>query len=181
MFFSISLYIALLVFGLGLIYKVSNWFRYSIGTGAAEIPTSKRVSAAIKGIISTLFSANIFTLIKVFILDVVLQQKILRQDKMRWVMHMCIYLAFMLLLLMHALEKFISANLFSSYYSTVNPFMFLRDLFGAIVIVGIAIAIFRRFALKAPRLKTNSMDHYAIIIVALIMVWLERQIGVATR
>ncbi|SPD76274.1 conserved membrane hypothetical protein [uncultured Desulfobacterium sp.] len=168
MFFSISLYIALLVFGLGLIYKISSWFRYSVG--AADIPVSRRVAAAIKGILSTLFSPKIVTLIKVLVLDVVVQQKILRQDKMRWVMHMCIYLAFMLLLLMHALEQYISANLFSDYYSTVNPFMFLRDLFGVIVLVGAGVAIYRRFILKPPRLKTNSMDHYAIIIVAVIMV-----------
>ncbi|MCP4366626.1 MAG: 4Fe-4S dicluster domain-containing protein [Deltaproteobacteria bacterium] len=37
------------------------------------------------------------------------------------------------------------------------------------VIVGIIIAVFRRFILKIPRLKTGAMDHYAIIIVAVIM------------
>jgi heterodisulfide reductase subunit C/nitrate reductase gamma subunit len=170
MFFYISLYIALLVFGVGLVYKISTWFRYRIGIDAAEISTSERISGAIKGILSTLFSAKILTLIKVFVLDVILQQKILREDFQRWFMHMCIYVGFMLLLLMHALEKFISASLFTEYYSTINPFMFLRDLFGAMVIFGICIAIYRRFVSKVPRLKTNAMDHYAMIIIAVIMI-----------
>ncbi|GAG84156.1 unnamed protein product, partial [marine sediment metagenome] len=46
---------------------------------------------------------------------------------------------------------------------------FLRDLFGFMVIVGIGIAIYRRIVMKVPRLKTNPMDSYAIIILAIIM------------
>ena len=163
------MYIALLVFGLGLTYKISTWFRYNTGIGAGKIPTSARVSGAITGIFSSLFSVKIFTLLRVFVLDVVLQLRVLREDFLRWLMHICIYAGFMLLLLMHALEAYTSSELFSDYYSTINPFMFLRDLFGVMVILGIAIAIYRRFILKAPRLKTNSMDHYAIVILAAIM------------
>jgi succinate dehydrogenase/fumarate reductase-like Fe-S protein len=97
------------------------------------------------------------------------QKRILKEDFLRWLMHMLLYGGFMLLLLMHALEKFISAKLFSDYYSTVNPFMFLRDLFGFMVVAGIGIAIFRRVVMKVPRLKTSGMDVYAIVIVAVIL------------
>jgi len=170
MFFPLALYVALLIFGLGLIYKISTWFRYKVGIDAEGIPTSTRVSAAIRGILRTLFSAKILTLLRVFFLDVILQIRVLREDLLRWFMHMCIYGGFMLLLLMHALDNFITSVLFPNYYSTLNPFMFLRDLFGALVILGLAIAVYRRFILKVPRLVTNAMDHYAIIIVALIMI-----------
>jgi heterodisulfide reductase subunit C/nitrate reductase gamma subunit len=85
-------------------------------------------------------------------------------------MHIFIYVGFMLLLLMHALEEIISVRVFEEYYSTLNPFFFLRDLFGAMVIVGLVLAVYRRFVLKVPRLKTNAMDLYAIIILAVIMI-----------
>jgi len=170
MFFDVALYISLVIFAFGLSYKISTWFRHKIGILAREIPTSKRVSAAFKGILLTLFSAKILTLVRVFVLDVVLQIRVLREDFLRWLMHMCIWGGFMLLLLMHALESLITSRLFPDYYSTVNPFMFLRDLFGAIVILGILIAVYRRFILKVPRLITNAMDHYAIVIVAVIMI-----------
>lgn len=170
MFFTVTLYTALAIFGLGLIYKMSTWFRYKIGVDARKIPTSTRVGMAVKGIVSTLFSVKIFTLIKIFILDVILQVKVLRQDFLRWLMHICLYGGFMLLLLLHALDKFITAKLFSPYYSTLNPFFFLRDLFGLLVIIGIAIAIYRRFIVKLPHLRTNAKDSYAIIILAIIMV-----------
>jgi heterodisulfide reductase subunit C/nitrate reductase gamma subunit len=170
MFYDITLYIALVIFGLGLVYKISGWFRYKIGMDAVEIPASTRVSAAIKGIISTLFSMKVFTLLRVFVLDVILQIRILREDFLRWFMHMCIFGGFMLLLLMHALDNFITSALFTDYYSTLNPFMFLRDLFGALVILGLGLALYRRFILKVPRLTTTARDHYAIIILAVIMI-----------
>ncbi|UCD90221.1 MAG: 4Fe-4S dicluster domain-containing protein [Desulfobacterales bacterium] len=170
MAFTLSLYISLAIFCLGLIYKMSTWFMRKIGISAENFSTSDRVSAAARGILGVVFSGKILTLIKVFVLDVVLQRRILKEDFLRWLMHMLIYAGFMLLLLMHALEVFISEPLFTDYYSTVNPFMFLRDLFGFMVIIGVGIAIYRRFILKVPRLKTNAMDHYAIIILAVIMI-----------
>jgi heterodisulfide reductase subunit C/nitrate reductase gamma subunit len=170
MVFNILLYVSLTIFVLGLIYKIYTWFSRKIGILAIDITTSERVAAALKGILKVVFSARILTLIKVFILDVIFQRKILKENFLRWLMHMLIYGGFMLLLLMHALDKIITVHLFSDYYSTLNPFFFLRNLFGAMVIVGLFIALYRRFILKVPRLKTNSMDKYAIIIVGIIMV-----------
>ena len=67
MFFSISLYTALILCGTGLIYKVLSWFRYPINNQAQGITTAGRVSAAAKGVISSLFSIKIFSLIKILI------------------------------------------------------------------------------------------------------------------
>ena len=170
MFFTISLYLALAVFGVGLLYKISTWFRYRIGLEGRKFSATERSSAAIKGITSILFSGKIFTLFRVFILDVLLQIRLLRQDFLRWLMHICLYVGFMLLLLMHALDKFITSELFAEYYSTINPFMFLRDLFGFLVIAGIAIALYRRFVMKVPRLQTGGQDYYALLILAVIMI-----------
>ena len=170
MFFTISLYIALAVFGLGLLYKISTWFRYRIGLDAREFSAAERLAAAIKGLALTLLSGKIFTLFRVFILDVLLQIRVLRQDFLRWLMHICLYVGFMLLLLMHALDKFTTAVVFPQYYSTINPFLFLRDLFGFLVIAGIAIALYRRFIMKVPRLCTGGQDYYALIILAVIMI-----------
>jgi len=55
MFFEISLYVSLAIFGLGLIYKVSAWFRRSIGVRVEDIPTSVRLIAE-RGLIEQAFS-----------------------------------------------------------------------------------------------------------------------------
>ncbi|MBL7195331.1 MAG: 4Fe-4S dicluster domain-containing protein, partial [Desulfobacterales bacterium] len=154
----------------GVIYKIYTWFSWEIGISSRDIDRSERLSAAFKGMLEVIFSAKILILIKVFILDVVFQKRILKEDFLRWAMHMLIYTGFMLLLLMHALDEHITASLFSEYYSTLNPFFFLRNFFSMMVIAGLTIAIYRRFILKVPRLKTNSMDYYAIIILTVIMI-----------
>ena len=170
MLFTVSLYVSLAVFVVGVLFKVSTWFRYNLETDREDMTVSKRVSAAANGVLSTVFSEKILTLLKVFILDVILQRRILREDFLRWLMHMCIYAGFMLLLLMHGLEKIITESIFAEYYSTVNPFFFLRDFFGVMVFLGLGIAVCRRVILKVPRLKTDTMDTYTIVILALIMV-----------
>jgi len=167
MFYSISLYSALAIFSIGLLYKISTWL--SLKMSVESKSASTRFSAALKGIISTMFSGRILTLLKAFFLDVIVQKKLLTEDFFRWLTHVLIYWAFMLLLLMHALDTLITSNIFPDYAPTLNPFMFLRDLFGLLVIVGICMAIYRRFIRKAPRLTTNGMDHYAIILLAIIM------------
>ena len=113
MFYDIALHTSLVIFGLGLIYKISGWFRRNIGINAGDFTSSERFFAAGKGILGTLFSVKIFILIKVFVLDVILQIRILRESFLRWLMHMFIYGGFMLLLLMHAMDGIITEPLFS--------------------------------------------------------------------
>jgi len=170
MMIKVSLYIALVVFGLGMVFRVLTWFRYNPGIGINDIKPSRRILAAIKGISFTVFSPRILTLIKVLFLDVFFQRRILRESTLRWLMHMCIYGGFMLLLFMHALENIISSALFPDYASTLNPFLFLRTFFGLMIIAGLAISFYRRHILKTPRLMSNAMDHYAVIILAIIMI-----------
>lgn len=170
MVFTVSLYLALAVFAGGMVYKIAVWFTRKVGIFGQGFTTGERVGAAIRGIFGVIFSAKLGALLRAFVLDVLLQMRIAKEDRLRWIMHLLIYGGFMLLLLMHALEKHITAALFSDYYSTVNPFFILRDIFGLMVIVGVGIAIYRRFILKVPRMLTNGMDRYAIAIVAVIMV-----------
>ncbi|MFC1829265.1 4Fe-4S dicluster domain-containing protein, partial [Thermodesulfobacteriota bacterium] len=170
MAFTELFYISLTIFGLGLFYKVSGWFRYSLNPGAAEYTPAKRVFAAIKGIFLTLFSVKIIILLKVFIFDVLFQAKAFKENLLRWFMHMCIFGGFMGLLLMHALDRFITSPLFVDYYPTLNPFLFLRNLFAALVMIGLLLVLHRRFFVKEPRRFNSAMDIYTIVLLAIIMV-----------
>lgn len=170
MFYMITSYVAFAIFSIGLAYKMSNWFRYNISIDAANIATSRRISAAARGLVSALFSAKILILLRVFFLEVLLQRWLMKKGPLRWLAHMCIYCGFMLLLLMHGLDKFVTSVLFDEYYATLNPFRFLRDFFGLIVIVGLGIALHRRLFSREPRPKTTAVDYYAIVILAVIMI-----------
>ncbi len=170
MWFNILLNTSLIIFGLGLLYKIFTWFACNPACKNTDTTFLIRLSAAGKGITKTIFSAKIFTLLKIFIADVILQVRTLKEDPWRWFMHILIYWGFMLLVMMHALDQMVTQRLFSDYYPTLNPYLFLRDFFASMVLVGLGMAVYRRFIHKPPRLKSNRMDYYAIIIVALIIV-----------
>ncbi len=167
--FDILFYTSLAVSLFGLIYKITRWFTKNIGILGKNINTFQRMLSAVTGIIGVICSPKILTLLKAFLLDVLLQRRILKEDLARWLAHMLIFYGFMLLLLMHALQSVVSEALFSDYYPTINPFFFLRDFFGAMVLAGVILAALRRYIFRPRRLRTNRMDHYAIAIVAVIM------------
>jgi ferredoxin len=167
--FDFLLYTALIIFLLGLIYKALTWFTKSFGSSGQQITTGRRLRAAAAGILGAIFSAKIILILKAIIGDVLLQGRVIKEDPVRWLAHFLIFYGFMLLLLMHALDSVITEVWFDDYYATVNPFFFLRDLFGAMVLIGVALAAIRRYLSKTPRLKTGVGDHYAIIILAVIM------------
>ncbi|UCE55257.1 MAG: 4Fe-4S dicluster domain-containing protein [Desulfobacterales bacterium] len=167
--FDYLFFTSLTLFLLGLIYKISTWFTRNIGILGKNIKASQRMLSAARGIFHVMGSHKVLTLLNTFLLDVLFQRRILKEDLLRWVAHMLIFYGFMLLLFMHALESVVSEAIFSDYYSTLNPFFFLRDFFGAMVLAGVIIAALRRYILRPQRLRTSPMDHYAIIIVAVIM------------
>ena len=167
--FDYLFYISLTVFLLGLIYKISTWFTKNIGILGKTTTTSQRVLSAARGFIQVIFSFKILRLLEAFVLDVLLQRRVFKENFVRWLAHMLIFYGFMLLLLMHALQSVVSEAIFSEYYSTINPFFFLRDFFGAMVLVGVILAAVRRYFAKPRRLRTGGMDHYAIMIVAVVM------------
>jgi heterodisulfide reductase subunit C/nitrate reductase gamma subunit len=167
--FDYLFYTSITVFLLGLIYKISTWFTKNIGILGKTTTTTQRLLSAAKGFILVIFSFKIFRLLEALVLDVLLQRRVFKESFVRWLAHMLIFYGFMLLLLMHALETVVSEALFSEYYSTLNPFFFLRDFFGAMVLAGVILAAIRRYLSKPQRLRTGGMDHYAIMIVAVIL------------
>jgi heterodisulfide reductase subunit C len=169
MAFDIFLNSSLIILAVGLLLKIIHWLSCKIGIRAENASLMQRATSALKGIIEIIITPKIFILIYVFIVDILFQYKILKQDFLRWIMHMLIFWGFMLLLFMHAFESFISDPYLPNYFSTVNPYMFLRDFFGVMVIAGLCIAVFRRVFMKIPRLTTNKSDFYAIGIVAIII------------
>lgn len=170
MFFNLILYISLAICLLGLAWKLYSWLSRKISVSSRDMTVKERFFAALRGFVKTVFSLKIKDILAVFLLDVIIQRKIIKQDFLRWFMHMCIFAGFMLLLLMHALDEIITMKLFADYSSTVNPYFFLRELGGIIVLIGLGIAFYRRFVLKVPRLSTKTPDVYALGILSLIMV-----------
>ena len=167
--YSITLYLALTVFILGTIYRVIRWFMVKVGPDAGQFAVGARISKAFTGLFSVLVSRNIFRLIRVFFFQIIFQGHILKKDPWRWLIHFNIFAGILLLVLFHALDGQITAKLFADYYPTVNPFLFLRNFFGAVVLLGIVIAACRRLFSKGLKKISTPKDALALVLLSIIL------------
>jgi len=169
--FSMLLYGSLSICAFGTLYRIGSWYVRKIGFLGQDVTLAGRISGTVKGLIRSLFSLKILFFLKAVLLDVIWQARIfLKAGAVRWLAHMLIFAGFIPLLLLHALDDIITVKFFPGYYSTINPYLFLRSLFGVMVLAGIFLAIARRFVSGKSRVKTTLMDKYAIFIVAFIIV-----------
>jgi len=165
MLYSVTFNIALAVFILGVLYRFGRWFSVKIGPDAGHYPFWARVFRAVKSLFWVCFTPNILRLTRAFFYRVLFQGHILKEDPWRWLMHFAIFAGILLLVLFHALDDQITARLFADYYPTVNPYLFLRNLLGAMVLAGIAIAGCRR--LFSKKIKKTSTPHDLLALVLL--------------
>jgi len=169
MLFSITFNLALAIFVLGTIYRVVRWFTVKVGPDAGQFTVRTRISRAFTGLFAVLFNRPIFRLIWVFLFQVIFQGHILKKDPWRWLMHFNIFAGILLLTLFHALDDQISASLFSNYVPTVNPYLFLRNLFAAMVLLGIVIAGYRRLTSSGLKKISTSHDVLALVLLSIIL------------
>ncbi|MEW5734185.1 MAG: 4Fe-4S dicluster domain-containing protein [Thermodesulfobacteriota bacterium] len=162
-------YIALAVFAAGLALKVLSWFARRLGPEEHPVGVVKRVKAGIFGVWRSIFSRSFFTLCKAFFVDVIFQWKVLKESRTRWIMHMLLYLPFLFLIFFHALGKFLSAPIWGTDFADLNPVFFLRDICGVLSLAGLGIAVFRRYIKKPQRMVNRFGDHYAIVLVGVIL------------
>ncbi|GAU07762.1 4Fe-4S dicluster domain-containing protein [Desulfoplanes formicivorans] len=103
-----------------------------------------------------------------FLQDILLLGRTARTNPVRWVMHMLIFYGFMGLLLFHALDDQITLSLFDDYQPTLNPWQWLRNLFGLMVLAGVVLAGGRRIANSNLRALSRIQDWGLLVLVAAI-------------
>lgn len=170
MFFELVLYVSLGIFLLGVLYQVGTWFRHGLTAEDKEISPKRRFWEVSKAIVRTVFSKQILALSKTFFLDILLFRSLRQQGLYRWAAHMLIFWGFILLLLMHALAAHISEPILPNYMSSLNPYLFLRDLFGLMLLAGLGMAVFRRLRSTSSRVENSKMDWAALAVLLLIII-----------
>ena len=116
MTFDLLLNLSLILFAIGMIFKIVQWFSFKIGLQAQNSSFSQRLISSLKSIPGVIFSPKFVIILKTFVFEVLFLIKILKQDVLRWIMHMLIFWGFILLFFMHALESIVSEKIFSYYY-----------------------------------------------------------------
>lgn len=163
------LYVSLGICCAGILFKAGRWFIIDTGPASTRVPRWQRFTAAMRSMLSALAGRRALRLFRLILLEGLLQTRILKTSAWRWVMHASIFVGFTMLVLMHAIDEKTTKVLFPDYYSTLDPFQFLRNLFGAIVLFGVAIAVIRRLRFRKPILVTRRSDRIAVAIVSVII------------
>jgi heterodisulfide reductase subunit C/nitrate reductase gamma subunit len=161
--------VALAACALGLAYKFWLWMRVAIGPEAQGISAGQRAAAALGGLGRAVFSPRLGVMLQSFVMDGLIQRRVWRHNRLAWLTHEFIFVGFWGLQLMHAMGDILTKAIWSGYYSTVNPYLFLRNLFGVLVIAGVGLAIYRRCTIPGLKLTTRGIDRLALVLMGVII------------
>jgi cytochrome b subunit of formate dehydrogenase/nitrate reductase gamma subunit len=158
----------------GVAITLSLWFKGTLG--ASTYSTHEKVSYLGEKIWQVVFSRKILTLLKVFVVDVLLLRGILKESLSRWTIHSFIYLPFFLrffigLILLMASKWFqMSPSIAMVLDKNYPPIAFTYDLLGLCVIIGIVGATVRRFQKKFQNRPSGRQDMIVLALLGAMLV-----------
>jgi len=159
--------VGLLVFLVGMTINVSIYLRGEL-PGHPGITPMQKLSYLAGDLVRLVFSGRFFRLVGSKLADGIFLRRSLQESVSRWVMHTLIYwpflARFLLGLVTWAGEAFWPAARWTRVLAdrdTPGVALF-NDLCTALVILGVLIALYRRFIRRDPRLRTGLEDKTAI-------------------
>jgi heterodisulfide reductase subunit C/nitrate reductase gamma subunit len=167
-FFNTTLIIAIVFCAAGLVYRFADWFALQVESRTHE-STFQRLGAGLRATARTLFSPRILGVLKGLVLDGLLQFDLLRRSPLRWAMHFAIFAGFVLLVLFHAMDGVLSYGVLPGYEPTLDPYQILRNVLGALVLAGVAVAAWRRMKKRRLARVSGRRDWFAIWLVLIIV------------
>jgi len=149
--------VSLFVFLFGILSLVSIWMSGNLA-GDKEMGLGTKVRKISFSILGALFSFRILHITKALVFDALLQRRLYRQSRLRWIIHSLIFFPFVfrfswgMVALLSSLwipEKQLAWAMLDKNYP-VGAFLF--DLTGVMVISGVILAMFRRAFRKSENL-----------------------------
>lgn len=121
-------------------------------------------------------TVSIPALIKAFIVNVILQLQIVQFSFIRWFMHFCIFIGFMGLFALTAWEAILAdiipadSELVRIFFNNGGKLILdvWGEVFGTMLLVGLIIALLRRYVFKAAQLDTILKDTVSLTLLLII-------------
>jgi heterodisulfide reductase subunit C/nitrate reductase gamma subunit len=154
----------------GTAWRISRWLLRDIGSESAGLSTGRRLAAHGRALASALIHPRFWKRARIFLWEIVLQGHLLRQDRLRWAMHMAMCYGVLLLVFLHALDDWTAPVFFADYYPTLNPFRWLRNFFAFLVLAGVlGTAIRHRTRPPFKHIRSNA-DRLVLLLLAAVIV-----------
>lgn len=166
--------LGLLIFGVGMVFNVSLYLRGEI-PGHPGLTAMQKLNYLAADAGHLLFSRRVFRFFGSAVADGILLRRVLQESVGRWLVHALIYLPFLArfgLGLITWLGQLLwpSAAWTQTLSNKDAPGVaFAYDLMTALMLLGVALALVRRFVLRDRQLPTFSQDRIAIFFLGSIL------------
>ncbi len=166
--------IALLIFGVGMVWNVSLYLRGEV-PGHPGLTAMHKLNYLGAEVVRFVFSRRIFRFLVGAIADGIFLRRVLRESVGRWVMHELIYLPFLARFLLGlvtwmGMAFWPSAAWTQTLADKNSPGVaFAYDFLTLLIILGVLFALLRRFVLRDRRLVTFAQDKVAIFLLGAIL------------
>jgi heterodisulfide reductase subunit C len=139
--------LALCALGLG--WRVAAWIRIRIGPDARRVTAWQRVRGVVVSVAASLFGPRGLRVLGAFGLDALLLRRLFARAPWRALAHLAVVTGFILLVLTHALAPIVTTRLFPGYQPTLGPWLFVRNLLGAMVLGGLIVLVVARWRARS--------------------------------
>jgi len=167
-----------------MLYLLSIWLKARVPGVYAKAPWWRKAITAIVYLISVVFSRRLWPLLRSFLLDGLLQRRLLQKNKLRWITHMMVFGSFLVMGVVSTItgvvveglplfgmdpEKVAQIPLIGQlFHADVWWVALVNELLGLVLLAGMLLVLYRRFIKKDPQLRTGPIDNAIILLLTLI-------------
>ncbi len=162
-------WVAFVFFILGILATLHFWFQGSVK--GEETSLHRKIALASDSLWGTIFSRAFVTLLKTFLLDVILQRRLLQESVKRWFIHSLIFIPILFRFLLSIFTFFVSrigpdSSLAVTLIDKNSGFTaFTNDLCGILILMGIIIAAIQRIIIKPTHVISETRDNLALLLI----------------
>ncbi|MEN8780144.1 MAG: respiratory nitrate reductase subunit gamma [Desulfobacterales bacterium] len=159
-------WVALITFLGGIFLMVRFWFVGSVQ--GEEKSLHRKISLSSDAVWQTIFSKKVLTVLRVVVLDIILQRRILKNSVQRWSLHSLIFLAILIRFALSLLTGLMvsidpDGRLALVLIDKNNPFTaFTYDFLGLCIFLGVLWAVIQRLVVKPAHVKTEIEDNITL-------------------
>lgn len=159
---------------IGLLLMLRFWFMGRVQGEAASL--RRKISLSAEAVWDTLFSRKIVKVVRILLLDVILQRRILKESVQRWSMHSLIFSAMLARFALSLLTGLVfsvspDSDLALMLIDKNHPATaFAYDLLGLFILLGVLWAAIQRYVVKPAHVVAEIEDNITLGIVGAIAV-----------
>lgn len=172
------------VWGLGMLFFLSLWLKSRVPGLPASASRWRKLVAVILAIVGIVFSRRLWSLVRAFVLEGLVQRRVYQKSLTRWLTHHAVFGSFLIMGIISTItgvvveflplfglkpETIASIPFFGMlFHADVWWVALVNEVLGLILLAGMVLVLIRHYVLKVPQLRTSSIDSVILVLLTLI-------------